>query len=80
MNFHFKDSILSQISLPEIFINRTFGFAYLSLLETSGMITLGILKTESNNYLGNQFPFVITNPPPSLLMEKSDLLFVLKTQ
>ena len=62
-------------SLPKELVNRTFGSMYMSFVQSLGIIPIGLLREVSES--GNSLPFVYTNPPYSLILSQTDLIFVL---
>jgi hypothetical protein len=73
----YEPSNLCYIAVPPDLEGKSFGALYRSLSESLGIIPIGILREEMNPYLGNKFPFVYTNPPSSLLLLSTDLVYVL---
>jgi hypothetical protein len=73
----YEPSNLCYIAVPADMEGKSFGTLYRSLSESLGIVPIGILREEMNPYLGNKFPFVYTNPPSSLLLLSTDLVYVL---
>jgi hypothetical protein len=74
-----KTAKIFCINVPDEYVNRSCEVVYLSLATHSGIIMIGILREGVSASLGNILPFVITNPLPSLIIRKTDVLYVLAT-
>lgn len=49
----------------------------MELALNQGMIPIGLLRERDVEELGNEMPFVFTNPPPSLVLRGNDLVYVI---
>ena len=72
-DYHIEPSNLCYISVPIDFHGQTFGSFFAFLVETQGIIAIGLLRDGEDPSL----PFVYTNPPFSLLLKGSDLAYCL---
>ncbi|KAI8894303.1 hypothetical protein BC833DRAFT_624078 [Globomyces pollinis-pini] len=73
----FEPSNLCYIAVPENLLQYTFGHLYELLAQTVGIIPIGILRETDVICLKNKLPFVYTNPPWSLQLRKTDLIYVI---
>lgn len=69
---------LTSIPLPPEFINRSFACLFETLLLDHGTLPLGLLRAADEN-LGNELPFVYTNPVPSLILKETDRVYILSS-
>ncbi|KAJ3037639.1 potassium channel, sub T, member 2 [Rhizophlyctis rosea] len=71
---------LSNLDLPEGYEGKTFSSLYCDLALKYGIIPIGLLRDvmENDETMGNKLPFVVTNPPPSLLLKREDKVYVLR--
>ncbi|KAI9316872.1 hypothetical protein BX666DRAFT_2019343 [Dichotomocladium elegans] len=67
---------LTSMAMPEEFVDQTFAFMFETLLLEKGVMPLALLRAP-NDALGNELPFVYTNPVPSLILKASDEVFIL---
>ncbi|KAI8981829.1 hypothetical protein BDF20DRAFT_863480 [Mycotypha africana] len=67
---------LMLLSLPHCFINKSFSYLFEELIMDHDVLPLGILRAPDEQ-MGNELPFVYTNPVPSLIMKKTDKVYVL---
>ncbi|KAJ3389880.1 hypothetical protein HDU92_000825 [Lobulomyces angularis] len=75
-NFGYEPSFLTPIPLPEGFEGGCFIDLYYHLTNL-GIVPLALLR-ETVKEWSNHLPFVYTNPVPSCLLRKTDLVYVLK--
>ena len=68
---------LNYISVPPHFIGLSFGEYFEELNIKYGILAIGLYRDEISNDLQNRLPFVYTNPLRSLLLRKSDLVYVI---
>lgn len=68
---------ISYVAVPAQFVGLSFGEYYQDLNIRFGVLALGLYRDELSNDLQNRLPFVYTNPLSSLLLRKSDLVFVI---
>jgi hypothetical protein len=66
---------LCSIEPPVELQGKSFIKLYESLAR-EGVIPIGILRNELDRNAGNLFPFVITNPLPSLIILGTDVIYV----
>jgi hypothetical protein len=69
------ETYLTSIHLPPQFVNQTFSELFKSLLIHHGILCIGLLRSP-DVALGNTLPFVYTNPIPSLILKKSDMVYI----
>lgn len=69
---------LTSISMPPEFVNQTFAYMFETLLLDYGIMPLGLLRAADDS-LGNELPFVYTNPVPSLILKASDQVYILSS-
>ncbi|KAI8981503.1 hypothetical protein BDB01DRAFT_794345 [Pilobolus umbonatus] len=67
---------LTLISLPQAFIDSSFSVLFKNLILGHGVLSLGLLRAPDDQ-MGNELSFVYTNPVPSLVLRKSDKVYVL---
>jgi hypothetical protein len=65
--------------VPDDYVDHSFEALYHSMARHLGIIPIGLLRDEVSSSLGNVLPFVMTNPLPSMVLRKSDLVYVLAT-
>ena len=68
---------LSYIAVPAHFVGLSFGEYYEELNIKFGILAIGIYRDEISNDLQNRLAFVYTNPLRSLLLRKTDLVYVI---
>ena len=73
----FSTSFLYQIDVPEIFVGCTFESIFKCLILELGILCLGLYRAKNVDKLGNQLPFVFTNPLPNTILKKNDTIYVL---
>lgn len=64
--------------MPPEFVNQTFAYMFETLLLDYGIMPLGLLRAADDS-LGNELPFVYTNPVPSLILKASDQVYILSS-
>lgn len=67
---------LTLVDMPPCFIDKTFLQVFEDLVMDHGVLPLGILRAP-DEHMGNELSFVYTNPVPSLVMKRSDKIYVL---
>ncbi|KAJ3299619.1 hypothetical protein HK104_008212 [Borealophlyctis nickersoniae] len=72
-------SYLCLIGVPPEYMGQTFASLYRELALNQGIVPIGLLRDTDFTGAGNKLPFVFTNPPASLLLRESDLVYVLFT-
>ncbi len=72
-DYHFEASNLCYTAIPADFYGKTFGLLFMFLVEIQGVIAIGLLREGEDIHL----PFVYTNPPYSLLLKSTDLVYCL---
>lgn len=70
---------LSLIDMPDDMVGKSFAIVFETFLLDKGALTLGIYRAPDED-MGNELSFVYTNPVPSLVMRKSDKVYVLAAQ
>jgi len=70
-----KQSNLWQISIPEDYLNKTFGELFNYLTVERELLPLGLYRLPGAT--DNQHPYVYTNPEPSTKLSHRDKVFVL---
>lgn len=68
---------ISYIAVPIHFVGLSFGEYYEELNIKYGILAIGLYRDELSNDLQNRLPFVYTNPLSSLLLRKTDLVYVI---
>lgn len=68
---------ISYIAVPAHFVGLSFGEYFEELNIKFGMLAIGIYRDDLSNDLQNRLPFVYTNPLRSLLLRRSDLVYVI---
>lgn len=63
-----------QIAVPDDFKGRTYGELYEHLMYEYDMVPVGLYRYGIN--LGNDLPFVFTNPEPATVVAPNDLVYV----
>ena len=63
-----------QIAVPDDFKGQTYGELYEHLMYEYDMVPVGLYRYGIN--LGNDLPFVFTNPEPGTVVAPNDLVFV----
>ncbi|CAO3700020.1 unnamed protein product [Rhizopus stolonifer] len=74
-----KSRHLMLISLPHFFIDKSFSVLFECLILDHEVVTLGLLRAPDEN-MGNELSFVYTNPVPSLILKRTDKIYVLASQ
>ncbi|KAJ3036872.1 hypothetical protein HK097_003685 [Rhizophlyctis rosea] len=69
---------LSSIDAPAAYEGKTFSSLYRDLALRHGIIPIGLLRNADDPAMGNKLSFVVTNPPPSLLVRRKDKVYVLR--
>lgn len=69
---------LTSIPVAPEFANKPFAFMFETLLLDQGVLPLGLLRAP-DDVLGNELPFVYTNPVPSLIVKDTDKVFILSS-
>ncbi|KAI7900825.1 uncharacterized protein BX663DRAFT_148278 [Cokeromyces recurvatus] len=67
---------LTLVTMPPCFIGKSFAFLFENLVIDHEVLPLGLLRAPDEN-MGNELSFVYTNPVPSLIMKKSDKIYLL---
>ncbi|KAI8643141.1 hypothetical protein BD408DRAFT_415336 [Parasitella parasitica] len=67
---------LSLSVMPPCFIDKSFAFLFETLVMDHEVLPLGILRAPDEN-MGNELSFVYTNPVSSLIMKRSDKIYLL---
>lgn len=67
---------LMLLVMPPTLIDKTFAFLFEKLLMDHEVLPVGILRAP-DEHMGNELSFVYTNPVPSLIMKRSDKIYVL---
>lgn len=67
---------LMLIVMPPSMIDKSFAYLYENLVMDHEVLPLGILRAPDEN-MGNELSFVYTNPVSSLIMKRSDKMYVL---
>lgn len=67
---------LMLVVLPPLFIGKSFSALFKSLILDHEVVALGLLRAPDEN-MGNDLPFVYTNPVPSLILKRTDKIYVL---
>ncbi|OBZ91782.1 Potassium channel subfamily T member 1 [Choanephora cucurbitarum] len=62
--------------MPPCFIDRTFACLFETLLMDHDVLPLGLLRAPDEN-MGNELSFVYTNPVPSLVLKRTDKIYLL---
>ncbi|KAG0945687.1 hypothetical protein G6F57_003887 [Rhizopus arrhizus] len=66
---------LMLVVLPPLFIGKSFSALFKSLILDHEVVALGLLRAPDEN-MGNDLPFVYTNPVPSLILKRTDKIYV----
>lgn len=69
---------LTSMALPSTFAGQPFSALFETLLLDHGVLPLGLFRMP-DDALGNELPFVYTNPVPSLILKASDVVFILSS-
>ncbi|RCI03555.1 hypothetical protein CU098_001800, partial [Rhizopus stolonifer] len=73
----FKNSRhLMLVLMPPAFVDKPFSVLFESLILDHEVLTLGLLRAPDEN-MGNELSFVYTNPVPSLVLKRTDRVYVL---
>ena len=74
-----ETSNLCYFAVADEFKDQTFGKLFQTLSETQNIIALGLLREKDgeNGTFADNMPFVYTNPPMSLLLKSTDLVYCL---
>lgn len=64
------------IVMPPVMIDKCYSFLFENLLMDHDVLALGILRAP-DEHMGNELSFVYTNPVSSLIMRRSDKIYVL---
>ncbi|CEP14358.1 hypothetical protein [Parasitella parasitica] len=67
---------LSLAVMPPCFIDKSFAFLFETLIMDHEVLPLGVLRAPDEN-MGNELSFVYTNPVSSLIMKRSDKIYLL---
>ncbi|ORE05390.1 hypothetical protein BCV72DRAFT_209469 [Rhizopus microsporus var. microsporus] len=67
---------LMLVVLPPLFIGKPFSALFESLILDHEVVALGLLRAPDEN-MGNELSFVYTNPVPSLILKRTDKIYVL---
>lgn len=67
---------LMLVVLPPLFIGKPFSVLFESLILDHEVVALGLLRAPDEN-MGNELSFVYTNPVPSLILKRTDKVYVL---
>lgn len=67
---------LMLVVMPPSLIDKTFSFLFENLVMDHEVLPLGVLRAP-DEHMGNELSFVYTNPVPSLIMRRSDKIYVL---
>lgn len=67
---------LTLVVLPPNYIGKNFLYMFEDLVMEHEVLPLGILRAPDEN-MGNELSFVYTNPVPSLILKRSDKIYVL---
>ncbi|KAK6097551.1 hypothetical protein MT418_001655 [Batrachochytrium dendrobatidis] len=70
---------LCYVCVPQDFIGKPFGQLFEYFAHDAGVVPIGLLREEIDPSASNKLPFIVTNPLFSLLLKKSDLVYVLAT-
>ncbi|KAI8386879.1 calcium-activated BK potassium channel alpha subunit-domain-containing protein [Blakeslea trispora] len=62
--------------MPPCFIDKTFACLFETLLMDHDVLPLGLLRAPDEN-MGNELSFVYTNPVPSLVLKRTDKIYLL---
>lgn len=74
-----KSRHLMLITLPLFFMDKSFSVLFECLILDHEVVTLGLLRAPDEN-MGNELSFVYTNPVPSLILKRTDKIYVLASQ
>ena len=75
--FNMTSRSLSYISVPSQFVGLSYGEYFEDLNLRHGILAIGIYRDEIHPDLQNRLPFVYTNPLRSLILKKTDLIYVI---
>ncbi|KAI7887273.1 calcium-activated BK potassium channel alpha subunit-domain-containing protein [Mucor mucedo] len=67
---------LMLVVMPPLLIDKCFSFLFENLVMDHDVLPLGILRAP-DEHMGNELSFVYTNPVSSLIMRRSDKIYVL---
>ena len=67
---------LMLIVMPPPLIDKTFAYLFEKLVMDHDVLPLGVLRAP-DEHMGNELSFVYTNPVSSLIMKRSDKVYVL---
>lgn len=67
---------LMLIVMPPSLIDKCFAFLFENMVMDHDVLPLGILRAP-DEHMGNELSFVYTNPVSSLIMRRSDKIYVL---
>ncbi|EPB88136.1 hypothetical protein HMPREF1544_05080 [Mucor circinelloides 1006PhL] len=67
---------LTLAVMPPCFIDKSFAFLFENLVMDHEVLPLGILRAPDEN-MGNELSFVYTNPVSSLILKRSDKIYLL---
>jgi hypothetical protein len=67
---------LTSIPIPDAFVGMTFANLFDALLLDHGILAIGLFRAPDED-MGNELPFVYTNPVPSLVLRSDDTVYVL---
>ncbi|KAI9009306.1 hypothetical protein CLU79DRAFT_491560 [Phycomyces nitens] len=65
---------LTSIKMPLCFVDKPFSFLFETFVLDYALLPLGLLRAP-NESMGNELPFVYTNPVPSLLLKNTDWVY-----
>ncbi len=71
----FQQSNIWQIPVPEEKINQTYDKLFKFLLEKHNLVAIGLYRLPGAS--DNKYPYVCTNPTPSITITMRDRVFVL---
>lgn len=72
-----KSARIFCVDVPDEYIDQNFEILFRSLSYSMGIIPIGVLREGISIELGNVLPFLITNPLPSMILRKNDLIYVI---
>lgn len=75
-NFSGHSRHLMLVVMPPLLIDKCFSFLFENLVMDHDVLPLGILRAPDES-MGNELSFVYTNPVSSLIMRRSDKIYLL---
>ncbi|KAL0097216.1 calcium-activated BK potassium channel alpha subunit-domain-containing protein [Phycomyces blakesleeanus] len=65
---------VTSVKMPACFVDKPFAFLFETFVLDYDLLPLGLLRAP-NEEMGNELPFVYTNPVPSLILKETDWIY-----